>query len=130
AVRDQQPSNSRVAFLDALLSAQPFAVSAEPLAMDGPGFNDTVLEPEALLFGDDLTIPAGKVAGLIATLGKLIELAPAVCLLRVECAAGEFYGTGFRIAADRVLTNHHVAFPKEQSPTQIHADFGFDVDAA
>ena len=130
AVRDQQPNNSRVVFLDALLAAQSCPVSAEPLAMNGPGFNDTVLEPEALLFGDDLTIPAGQVATLIATLGKLTELAPAVCLLRVASAAGEFYGTGFRISANRVLTNHHVAFPQGQPPTQIHADFGFDVDAS
>lgn len=130
AVRDQQPSNPRVAFLDALLTSQSCPVSAQPLAMEGPGFNDTVLEPEALLFGDDLTIPAGRVSALIATLGKLTELAPAVCLLRVESAAGEFYGTGFRIAADRVLTNHHVAFPQGQPPMQIHADFGFDVDAS
>lgn len=130
AVRDQQPNNSRVAFLDALLASQPCPVSAQPLAMDGPGYDDTVLAPEALLFGDDLTIPAGQVATLIATLGKLVELAPAVCLLRVASAAGEFYGTGFRISTDRVLTNHHVAFPQGQPPTQIHADFGFDVDAS
>ncbi|HEY6179849.1 MAG TPA: trypsin-like peptidase domain-containing protein [Kofleriaceae bacterium] len=130
AVRDQQPNNPRVAFLDALLASQPCPVSAQPLAMNGAGFDDTVLAPEALLFGDDLTIPAGRVGNLIATLGKLTELAPAVCLLRVESVAGEFYGTGFRIAADRVLTNHHVAFPQGQAPTQIHADFGFDVDAS
>jgi S1-C subfamily serine protease len=130
AVRDQQPGNPRVAFLDALLAARPCPVSAAPLALDGPGFDDKVGEHEALLFGDDLTMPAGRVGALIATLGKLIERAPAVCLLRVESAAGEFYGTGFRISNDRVLTNHHVAFPKEQSPTKIYADFGFDVDAA
>jgi S1-C subfamily serine protease len=129
AVRDQQPTNPRVAFLDALLAAVPVAVSAEPVAMEGPGFDDKVLEPEALLFGDDLTMPAGRVANLVATLGALVERIPAVCLLRVASVLGEFYGTGFRIAGDLILTNHHVVFPRGQDPVRIHADFGFDVDA-
>jgi S1-C subfamily serine protease len=74
-------------------------------------------------------MPAGKVQNLIATLTKMIEIAPAVCLLRVENPFGSFFGTGFRIGDKMILSNHHVLFPKNQIATKVRADFGFDVDA-
>ena len=129
ATREKFPNNPRAQLLDALLANQPAPVSATPSAVDGPGFDDSVTEPEALLFFDDLTMPAGKVATLIETLGRLIEIAPSVCLLRVENLTGSFYGTGFRIGASMLLTNYHVLFPKDAVATSVHADFGFDVDA-
>jgi S1-C subfamily serine protease len=126
-VRRLHPNNARGPFLDALLANRSAPVSAEPLA--DPEFDDSVSEREALLFFDDLTMPAGHVPKLVATLRRLMELAPAICLLRVSNAFGEFYGTGFRIAHDLVLTNEHVLFPNDQKATKVHADFGFDVDA-
>jgi hypothetical protein len=129
AAREQYPKNPRTPFLDALLADKPASVSAEPLSDQGPGFNDSVTEPEALLFFDDLTIPVGRVSGLITTLNAMIAAAPSICLLRVENAFGAFFGTGFRIGATRVLTNHHVLFPRKTVATKVRADFGFDVDA-
>lgn len=129
ATRDQFPKNPRVPFLDALLADQPAPVSAEPIPSNGPGFDDSVTKPEALLFFDDLTMPAGKVSNLVATLNKMIAIAPAICLLRVENPIGSFFGTGFRIGQSLVLTNHHVLFPKDKVATKVHADFEFDVDA-
>ena len=129
ATRDQFPNNPRAPFLDALLADRSAPVSAEPISNQGPGFNDAVSEPEALLFFDDLTMPVGKVANLIATLNKMIAIAPAICLLRVDNGFGTFFGTGFRIGEDLLLSNHHVLFPKDIVATKVQADFGFDVDA-
>ncbi|MBB2671538.1 UNVERIFIED_ORG: V8-like Glu-specific endopeptidase [Rhizobium esperanzae] len=130
ATRDQFPKNPRVPFLDSLLAGNKPAVSAEPIEDKGPGFDDDVTVPEALLFHDDLTMPTGRLPGLIATLNKMVELAPAICLLRIESIFGSFFGTGFRIGGDRVLTNHHVLFPHGQKAIRVNAHFGFDVDAS
>jgi hypothetical protein len=108
AARDQFPKNPRADFLEALLADRQAPSSAEPFPEDGPGFDDTVREPEALLFLDDLTMPVGKVPNLIATLTKMIEAAPSVCLLRVDSLKGSFFGTGFRISPDLVLTLQRV----------------------
>jgi V8-like Glu-specific endopeptidase len=129
AALKQFPNNPRAPFLAALLKDQEPAASAEPLSQNGPGFNDNVTKPEALLFFDDLTMPVGKVSNLIATLTKMTENAPAVCLLRVDNELGTFFGTGFRIGPQLVLTNHHVLFPRGKVAAVVHADFGFDVDA-
>jgi S1-C subfamily serine protease len=131
AARDRTPNNPRAPFLDALLNDKPAPVSAEPVpALDASaGFDDSVSEPEALLFFDDLTMPVGQVPNLLGTLGGLVERASAVCLLRVENAFGRFFGTGFRIGPKLILTNHHVLYPKNVVATRVQADFGFDVDA-
>jgi S1-C subfamily serine protease len=130
AARNQFPNNPRRPFLDALLADKVAPSSAEPTPNDGPGFDDTVSAPEALLFFDDLTMPLGKVPNLVATLTAMVAAAPAVCLLRVENALGSFFGTGFRVSDKLVLTNHHVLFPRAQVATKVQADFGFDVDAS
>jgi S1-C subfamily serine protease len=59
---------------------------------------------------------------------RLIELAPAVCLLRVQNAFGGFTGTGFRISPTLILTNHHVLFPEGTKAVTVQVDFAFDVD--
>ena len=108
---------------------QGFDPHAAPLGDKAPAFDDGVSEPEALLFFDDLTIPTGRVPGLIETLTTLLARVPAVCLLRVTSAFGEFFGTGFRVGPTLVLTNEHVLFPGGKIATAVTADFGFDVDA-
>jgi V8-like Glu-specific endopeptidase len=125
----QFPNNSRAPFLAALLEDKEPPASAEPVSKNGPSFNDTVTAPEALLFFDDLTMPVGKIPNLIATLNKMTEHAPAVCLLRVENELGTFFGTAFRIGPDLVLTSHHVLYPRGKIAVIVRADFGFDVDA-
>ncbi|MBI5320021.1 trypsin-like peptidase domain-containing protein [Bradyrhizobium sp.] len=132
ATREKFPNNPHASFLDALLADRLAPVSAEPMPGEGtPGavFNDSVTEPEALLFFDDLTIPVGHVVNLIATLTKVTAMAPAVCLLRVQNPFGSYFGTGFRIGERLILTNHHVLFPRDTVATSVQADFGFDVAA-
>lgn len=121
--RNRHPRSPHAPFLTALIDDQDCIVSAEPV-----DFDPTITQPEALLFTDDLTMPAGQLPNLIATLQRLYMLLPAVCLLRVKSAGMSFYGTGFRIGPDLVLTNEHVLFPQHQQATEVWADFGFDVD--
>ncbi|MER2266120.1 trypsin-like peptidase domain-containing protein [Methylobacterium oxalidis] len=128
AARDQFPNNPRASFLSALLADTTAPLDAAPVDTKGPGFDDRVSQPEALLFFDDLTMPAGKVPNLIETLRRMTANAPAVCLLRVQNEIGSFFGTGFRIGKSLVLTNHHVLFPRGKVAADVHADFGFDVD--
>ena len=120
----QYPNSPNAPFLQALLTDTPVAVSPPPVA----GFDPAVTQPESLLFTDDLTMPVGQLEKLIATLRCLKVLAGAVCLLRVENAFGEFFGTGFRVGPDLVLSNEHVLFPEKSKATKVVADFGFDVD--
>jgi hypothetical protein len=123
-VLDQNPRSPKALFLKNLIENKAVVVSPEPVN----GFDPTVTQPEAMLFTDDLTIAAGLVPDLIATLQRLHALAPSVCLLRVENAFGGFTGTGFRIGSDVVLTNHHVLFPEKTKAASVWIDFGFDVD--
>jgi hypothetical protein len=129
------PDNPARPFLQQLLDGQAPAVSAEPRAEDGtPAFmhgDDTVSEPEALLFGDDLTMPIGQVPGLIETLRKVLLVGPSVCKLSVSLGAGQQYGTAFRIGPDLLLTNWHVVHRRsDRAPAAaVNAEFGFE-DAA
>src|ERR1051325_9722670 len=115
------PNNPKRKFLENLLAAKPVLTEGEPRAADGtPNFlsdTDDVTENEALLYYDDLTIPIGKVPGLITTLEKLTSLAPAVCRLVVDINGMGQHGTGFRIGPDLLLTNWHVLH-KESNGTR------------
>ena len=133
---EQFPRNPRSDFLRSLLANQPTPpLGAEPVnPTDRPspmfqGPNPAVTQPEALLFGDDLTLPVGKVAGVLRSIGRVMERASSICLLRVTSPVGGFFGTGFRIGPDFVLTNHHVLFPRGQKATKVRADFFFELDA-
>jgi hypothetical protein len=130
AARDEHLRSPHAPFLAGLLDDISVPVSPEPMTKNGSDFDDSISKPEALLFYDDLTIPAGEVTNLIATLGELTAVSPAVCLLRVTSATGSYFGTGFRIGADFVLTNEHVLFPDHVPALTVRADFAFDVDAA
>lgn len=130
AAHDQFPKNPRARLFNELLANRKAESSAEPLDKMGPSFDDAVSEPEALLFFDDLTMPIGNVPKLVTTLEHMFRAAPAVCLLRVENEIGEFFGTGFRISTDIVLTNHHVLFPKNLVARRVFADFGYEADTA
>jgi uncharacterized protein YfbU (UPF0304 family) len=88
-------------------------------------FDPPITKNEALLFTDDLTMPVGHVPRFITTLQLLAERASAVCLLEVD---GVYYGTGFRVGPDLVLTNEHVLFPNSTKAKRVLAKFGYDVD--
>lgn len=128
--REQHPKNPRASLLDRLLKDHPALPSAETIKRGDSDFDDSVTDREALLFFDDLTMPLGQVPNLIKTLQAMLAVAEAVCMLKVRNAFGQFFGTGFRIGPALILTNHHVLYPYNQAATEVHVDFGFDVDAA
>ncbi len=128
-----KPGSPMRPFLADLLAGRPAATDGEPRDADGaPAFlsdSDDVTEPEALLYYDDLTIPIGRVPGLIATLQKLVALAPAVCRLVVDINGVGQKGTGFRIGTDLLLTNWHVLHATTGTrATAVTAEFGYEDD--
>lgn len=69
----------------------------------------------------------------VAFLARGLQLAPAVCRLLVRLPSGRYYGTGLRIGADLLLTNHHVLFDWDQGDapaSQVEAWFGYENDTA
>jgi V8-like Glu-specific endopeptidase len=125
------PTNPRRPFLDDLLADRPAAIEAEPRNADGTASfikgSEQVSEPEALLYHDDLTLQIGRVPGLIATLQKLVTLAPSVCRFVVDVHGR---GTGFRIADDLLLTNWHVVHDPKTGARRgaVTAEFGYEDD--
>ncbi|GAB3307626.1 trypsin-like serine peptidase [Hymenobacter tenuis] len=99
-------------FLRSLLNNVQPVLDAEPsTGVDPSPFlrqDDSISEPEALLYYDDLTIEVGKIPQLITTLTSLAALAPAVCRLLVTIQGLPYFGTGFRIGEKLLLTNWHV----------------------
>jgi hypothetical protein len=133
--RDRLPAtHPRRGFLDDVLADRPTPVANEPRDAAGrPAFleqDEVVMEDEALLFKDDLTLQIGEVPRLIATLQRLLKLAPAVCLLHVQLPARKTWGTAFRIAGDRLLTNWHVLHARDTGERAItaRAEFEFEED--
>jgi S1-C subfamily serine protease len=133
-VRDQNPRTPRRPFLEAILADQPAAIDTEPRGQDGaPRFitsTDDVMEPEALLFHDDLTLSTGRVPWLIGVLQKMLQLAPAVCRFEVRFPDRIGRGTGFRIGPDLLLTNWHVFHLDDGTrATDVTAEFGYEEDS-
>ncbi len=65
----------------------------------------------------------------IAFLRRGVELGPAVCRLTVTHSGRPYWGTGFRIADDLLLTNHHVLFNPADGQTPaaaVEAWFGYE----
>lgn len=130
-LRDDHPARG---FLADLLAGRTPPTSAEPHEADGTRHflhdDDTISEPEALLFQDDLTLPVGRLPGLIRTLQKLVTLAPGVCKLSVDISGDGQYGTGFRVGADLLLTNWHVLHRSTDGAqaTTVTAEFGYEDD--
>lgn len=126
------PKSPKRPFLEALLAEQPMMIEGEPRSADGtPNFlddTDDITEKEALLYYDDLTIPIGRVPGLIETLQKLAARAPAVCRLVIDINGRGQHGTGFRIGPDLLLTNWHVLHKESDGTraTAVTAEFGYE----
>jgi len=118
--------------LDALLSDQiPICDRAPRKANEAPDFfakDDTVTEPESLLFHDDLTLSTGRIPWLTGVLRKLSERVPAVCRLEVAVHGEAQSGTGFRFHEDWILTNWHVLFLDGKTPAAVTAEFGYEQD--
>lgn len=60
-------------------------------------------------------------------LEKALEAARAVVRLTVPTAAGAAYGSGFLVAPDLVMTNHHVIGTREQGE-RSEFTFGYQID--
>jgi S1-C subfamily serine protease len=122
-------------FFDELLAGGTPAVSMEsPPNPDGSAAffvgDDSVGEQEALLFRDDLTLQVGRVPRLIATLQRLLDLAPSVCRFTVDVHGAVGHGSGFRIAPDRLVTNWHVVHNPQTGvrATAVTAEFSYEDD--
>jgi V8-like Glu-specific endopeptidase len=131
------PSSPHRGFLADLLANRSSAADAEiQLGVGGAplpeflGGVDEVSDPEALLYRDDLTMPIGKLPGLIATLQRLTNAARGVCKLTVEFPGVTKYGTAFRVGLDWVVTNWHVLHNKStgKAARAVSAEFGYDDD--
>lgn len=133
SVLDLNKTHARASVLRAFLADQTPALDPAPRAADGtPVFvsgTDLVTVEEALLFADDLTVLVGSIPGLVQTLQRMVALAPGVCRLKVKAGALTAAGTGFRIADDLLLTNHHVLFPFGARASSVTAEFGYETDA-
>lgn len=130
-VHDDDPFGAIATFLADLLAEKEPLADPEPRGQNGKAvFDDKIRAKESLLFFHDLTEGVAEVTEILDATRRALAWAPAVCRLRVELAGGwTGSGTGFRIGADLVLTNHHVLFPNGQSPVRITADFGYELDA-
>ncbi|MBA2517513.1 MAG: trypsin-like peptidase domain-containing protein [Solirubrobacterales bacterium] len=123
--------NPRRALLEDLLADRPPLIEGEPRHADGTAVfvtgDESISEPEALLYHDDLTIQIGRVPALIATLEHLVKLAPAVCRLVVDVHGQGMHGSSFRIAPDLLLTNWHVLHDDSGTrATAVTAEFGYE----
>ena len=128
-------NNSQRPFFDDLLADVQPPLDPEPRNPDGtPVFisdDDSVTEPEALLFRNDLTLETGRLPALVQTLQTLIGLSPGVCKIEATFAGGVGAGTGFRVAPDLILTNWHVLhdrFPPHAAASKVTLEFGFEDD--
>lgn len=130
-MKDSSPH--KAFFADLLARKQP-AFGSDPRDEQGaPNFiskDDEVMELEALLYYDDLTLPIGKIPSLIVTLQKLMTYAPSVCRLVVDFNGQSGHGTGFRVGPELLLTNWHVLtnpYTAERA-TAVTAEFGYEDD--
>jgi V8-like Glu-specific endopeptidase len=130
-------SSPAQAFFEKILRGRTFAT--EPtMATDREGAtiflkgSNTISEPEALLYKDDLSIQIGKVRGLINTLETLLFYSPSVCKLSADFNGQQLSGTGFRISAAYLLTNWHVLHHPQTgvAANAVNAEFGYEDDGA
>lgn len=122
------PSSPKRPFLASLLNNELPPTDVAPATIHFLHATDTVSAKEALLYYDDLTIETSNLPALIATLTTLLALAPAVCRLLVVADGESFYGTGFRIGSDLLLTNWHVLHhpQTQQQATTVMAEFSYE----
>jgi V8-like Glu-specific endopeptidase len=110
--------------LKEIVAASPIGPSPQPdgAATKWHGFGDEGLE----------RIIAAEPTFLdIAFLRRGVELGAAVCrlLVRFPDDPNQYYGTGFRVAEDLLLTNHHVLFDQDHGDaraTKVEAWFGYE----
>src|SRR5262249_11449782 len=128
---EAKASKTLATFIKALLEAENVPADPSPGDKTGPDFPSDVTREEALLFGEYLSESVGGIPDLLAGSEKVMRWRSSVCHLRVTASNGSLWGgTGTLLTGDRVLTNHHVLFPKGQKATAVAAQFNYESDAA
>lgn len=126
-VKDKNPA--LVDVIDGWLGdSPPRSTTEEPVDATGPawkGFTDDA--------GTERQIVAEQETLLdIVFLAVGLERARSVCHLKVKIGKKRYVGTGFRIADDLILTNHHVVFQgvgeNLTRASEISAWFDYEVD--
>src|SRR5262249_17987188 len=113
--------------IDELLREEP--VLAAPASANGQGerwnnFSDDGQDERLMVENDDTLLG-------IAFLRQGLQVARSVCRFRAAFAKSEVYGSGFRIADDLLLTNHHVLHNVKQSDKPaiaVQAWFNYELD--
>jgi hypothetical protein len=116
-------------FLQQIQQGTLLPLNPEPRGDRGRAiFDDALTRPEALLYAQDLSERVGEIPDLLRSIQNVLSWSAAVCRLEVTAADGiSWRGTGFRIEGERILTNHHVAFPPAgRSIVRIRADFRYE----
>lgn len=114
---------------DLLTDKRPPADPSPGGGPEGTDFASEVTKEEALLFGDDLSESVGEIPDLLAAVERVMEWRSAVCHLLVTAVDGtRWNGTGTLLAGNRVLTNHHVLFPRKQKCTAASIEFNYEND--
>jgi V8-like Glu-specific endopeptidase len=130
-VKEERVSKALTAFINDLLTDKRPPADPGPGGPDGTDFASDVSKEEALLFGDDLTESVGEIPGLLAAVERVMEWRSAVCRLLVTAVDGTLWnGTGTLLTGKRVLTNHHVLFPRKQKCIAAAIEFNYENDAA
>lgn len=130
-VEEERVAKSLSAFLDDLLADKRPPADPGPGSPDGADFASDVSKEEALLFGDDLSESVGEIPALLAAVERVMKFRGAVCRLLVTADDGSLWnGTGTLLASNRVLTNHHVLFPRKVKCTAVSIEFNYENDAA
>jgi hypothetical protein len=119
------------AFLTELLADKRPPADPEPGGgPQGADFDSSVTKEEALLFGDDLSESVGEIPDLMAAVDRVMKFRSAVCRLLVTASDGSLWnGTGTLLTGNRVLTNHHVLFPRKQKCSAVSVEFNHETDA-
>lgn len=119
------------AFISELLADKQPPADPGAEGPDGSDFASDVTKEEALLFGDDLSESVGEIPDLLAAVERVMKWRSVVCRLLVTAANGRLWnGTGTLLTGNRVLTNHHVLFPKTQKCIAAAIEFNYENDAA
>lgn len=116
-------------FVRELLAEQSPPVTSNPASKDAPAVVP-LTQPEALLYGHDLSESVGEIPELVASIARVMTWRSSVCHLQVTASNGGTYlGTGTLLVGNRVLSNHHVMYPDGNNPTAVSVVFNFEQDA-
>jgi V8-like Glu-specific endopeptidase len=113
--------------IDELLRAQPIVAAPVEAGDQGPAwknFSDDGADEKLIVENDDTLLG-------IAFLHRGLQVARSVCRIRAAFGKSDFYGSGFRVADDLILTNHHVLHNMkrgDEPATAVEAWFNYELD--